>query len=90
MHERLVFELLGIRERITGNVTRKALSSYQDTAARLHSSDEVNMHKAPLRSAHLLPFFLDCPVVPVQWNQLTRSRPLRGIGQRLTSMSFSM
>ena len=66
MHERLVFELLGIRERIAGNVTRKALSTYQDTGARLHSSDEVNMHKAPLRSAPLLPFSHHCPMAAME------------------------
>ncbi len=68
MHERLVFELLGIRERIAGNVTRKALSTYQDTGARLHSSDEVNMHKAPLRSAPLLASPSSITALRQPWN----------------------
>ena len=70
MHERLVFELLGIRERIAGNVTRKALSTYQDTGARLHSSDEVNMHKAPLRSAPLRPSLHPCPMAAAEWGHV--------------------
>lgn len=49
VHERLVFELLGIRERISDNVTRNALSAYQDRVLKPHGKDEVQMHKAPLR-----------------------------------------
>ena len=87
MHERLVFELLGIRERIAGNVTRKALSTYQDTGARLHSSDEVNMHKAPLRSAPLLPFSHHCPMAAAEWGEVTMSRHFVWLGQQLANSS---
>ena len=83
MHERLVFELLGIRERITGNVTRKALSTNQKSRPRLHSSDEVNLHKAPLRSAPLLRFFHHCPMAFVEWGQVTRPGHCVWVGQQL-------
>ncbi len=52
MHERLVFELLGIRERFSNSSTRKALDAYQNHRPQPQGGqDKAPMHKAPLRYA---------------------------------------
>lgn len=52
VHERLVFELLGIRERFSNSNTRKALDAYQNHRPQPQGSqDKAPMHKAPLRCA---------------------------------------
>ena len=52
VHERLVFELLGIRERFSGSTTRKALDAYQNHRPQSPGEqDSAPMHKAPVRCA---------------------------------------
>lgn len=52
VHERLVFELLGIRERFSGSTTRRALDAYQDHRPQPPGEqDSAPMHKAPVRCA---------------------------------------
>ena len=53
VHERLVFELLGIRQRFRSGTTRKALDAYQDHRPQPPGKqDGVPMHRAPLRYAN--------------------------------------
>ena len=88
MHERLVFELLGIRERFSNSTTRKALDAYQDHRPQPQGKqDRAPMHKAPLRCAPT-PAQLSHGSIPYRKGQVLM--PIAGVFCSMSQMLWSM
>ena len=82
VHERLVFELLGIRERFSNSTTRKALDAYQEHRPQPPGEqDSAPMHKAPVRCA--------CPSCHVNLQPFALRGDLHQEDQALSLLAFS-